>query len=199
MRVNVHPLWLSSTAIAVLVLLGYRWLEAQWAPWLVALLGIIHLFVYGKVGRRQPRWLVLPHTLIVLTTVGSVVLHVEESVGFAPGWSRIIMSFAVAEASSLTRLGHLASSAAIVVALTALVFGLRHRIYLQFGSFLELLYVISALNVAWDYSFHKVMASSLGPSAFLAAAGIFALEFSVLFHLLSLVLLLLSRREQGSG
>ena len=158
---------------------------------------MLHLIVYGKSGPEQPKRLVLAHSFIVLATVTSVILHVRETVGFAPGWSKVLASFAVAEAGRLAHLRHVAVAALVLVVVAASLFGLRRKLRLNFGGFFELLYVVSALNVAWDYSLHKVMANALGPRPFLAAAGIFALEFGVLLHIFTLVILLISWRGRS--
>lgn len=187
---------LSGLAFGLLVLSGYRWLETPWAPWVAGVLGLLHLIVYGKSGPEQPKRFVLAHSFIVLATVASVILHVRETVGFAPGWSKVLASFALAEAGRLTHLRHVAVAGLVLVVVAASIVGLRRKLRLKFGGFFELLYVISALNVVWDYSLQSVMANALGPRPFLAAAGVFALELGLLLHLVALVILLISWRDR---
>jgi hypothetical protein len=191
----MHPVLLSGFAFGVLVLLGSPWLEASWAPWAVGVMGLSHLWVYGKADPAPPKTFILVHSFIVLATIGSIILHVREIVGFPTGWLELLFSFARTEAARPSHLYALAAAALVPTLIAGLLFVLQRRLRIDFGSFPVVLYVVSTINVAWDYSLQKVMAHSLGPAAFLAAAGVFALELSLILHLLSLALLIFSRRR----
>lgn len=185
----------SSLSFAVLVIMGYRWLEVAWAPWITGLAAILHLWLWGKTGPHQPMALLWTQTTIVLATMVSAVLHVQHFAGFAPGWWKILRSFALAEVSSFGGYRYLAGSSLIVLGILFVGFWLGHRRVFKSGRFVEFVYLASAVYVAFDYSLWRVMLNTHGPRTFLAAAGIFALEFSLLFHIGALIAFLVWRTQ----
>lgn len=135
------------------------------------------------------------HTTIVLVTIASVVLHVQRFAGFAPGWWQTLRSFALAKVSGVGGYRYLAGSTPVVLGVLFIGFRLGHRLAFKSGRFVEFVYSASAVNVAFDYSLWRVMLNAQGPRPFLAAAGILALEFSLLFHVGALIALLVWRRQ----
>ena len=192
---RIESVWPTSLLLSLLLLAGYRVLESFGFMVLIAVVGFGHLLVCMRFAPCPSTRLVLSQSLVAITTVGAVVLHVLHVVGPPPSnWWSMVISFAAAEVKALPSYLYFAayvlvfSLAVAGLLYSARVLELQSKITPRLA--LSTAYAASAVNLAFDYArsrpLYQVSAES-DADAFFFAAGLFGLEFSLTLHVILLL------------